>query len=397
MLLTEAKQLQETIVGHRRYLHQNAEVGLELPKTSTYVIKELKAMGYVPELVGGHGIVALVGKKKEGKTILLRADMDALPMSEASGESFSCESGAMHACGHDLHTSMLLGAAKLLKDHEDEINGQVKLMFQPGEEIFSGAKKMIEAGVLENPKVDAGMMIHVFPGMPFNTGSIIIQSDGVICAASDWFKITVQGKGGHGAMPNMCVDPINVATHIYMALQNINARELDPNDVAVLTVGELHGGGTGNIIPDTAYMQGTVRTFDEKVRSFIKERMTKIATSIAESFRATAEVEFFRGCPCNLNDKDLREEISGITSAFLEQGKVLDASVIPMLRKPVSGSEDFAYIAQEIPTVMLGLSAGSSLEGYTYSAHHPKVRFDEKVLAVGAAVYANSAIEWLKK
>lgn len=389
-LIEEAKGLQKKIVEYRRYIHENAEDGMDLPKTVAYVKQQLTSMGCTPQDVG-KGVVALIGIKT-GKTLLLRADMDALPMKETSGEEFACKTGCMHACGHDFHASMLLGAAQLLKNHEKQLEGQVKLMFQPAEEILSGAKKMIEDGLLQNPKVDAAMMIHVVTGMHTPTGMVLLLKEGVITSSADWFRIDIQGKGSHGAIPHKGIDPINIGVHIYQALQNIHARELKPGIIAVISIGEFKGGSTGNVIPDTAYLQGTIRTFDEVTRNFIKERVVTITENTAKAFNATAKVSFFRGCPINKNDDKLVKEMKAICDDFYERGKF----IVPMISKPATGSEDFGYIAKVVPSVTFEISAGSISDGYTYPMHNPKVRFDEDALAIGTATYANCAIEWLK-
>lgn len=394
-LLDQAEKLQETLVKHRRFIHENAETGFELPITTDYVMKQLTAMGYEPKEICQSGITAVAGKKTDGKCFLLRADMDALPIEEEVDTPFKSKTGKMHACGHDLHTAMLLGAAQLLKDNEDTIEGQVKLMFQPAEEIVSGAHEMVKAGLLENPKVNAAMMIHVTTGLPIKPGTIITLGGGKITATSDWFKISVTGKGGHGAMPHEAVDPLNVITHVYQGLQNINAREVKPGDIAVVTVGEIHGGNTGNVIPDSACMQGTIRTFSEETRAFIKERVEQIAKNTAASFRAEVDIDFFFSCPCNRNDKRVLEQIFRITGELLGPEQVLDASAF-LGGSQMSGSEDFAYVAEQVPSLSLGLAAGSSEDGYLFRAHSPKAAYDESALSVGAAVYANSAIEWLK-
>ncbi len=394
-LLKQAEKLQKTLIKNRRYLHENAEVEMDLPVTTAYVKAQLAAMGYDPKEICPSGITAVAGTKKEGKTFLLRADMDALPIQEEVDIPFKSKTDNMHACGHDLHTSMLLGAAKLLKDNEDEIQGQVKLMFQPAEETLSGARRMVDAGVLENPKVDAALMMHVITGFPVPPGMVVTMGEGNIAAASDWFKIAVQGKGCHGAMPHMGVDPLNAIIHIYLGLQNINAREVAPGEIAVVTVGEIHGGNTGNIIPDSAYMLGTVRTFSGEIRTFVKERVETIAQSIGDSFRVGTTVEFFRGCPCNRNDKEVLEQITRITKDFIGDENILDASSFLGSSK-VTGSEDFAYIAERVPSVAISLGAGSSEDGYEFPPHSPKAAFDESVLYIGAGVYANCAMEWLK-
>lgn len=400
-LLKEANLLQETIVSNRRYLHSHAETGFDLKNTLAFVKKELIDMGYEPIECGKAGLIALAGGKKEGKVFLIRGDMDALPIKEESDVEFSCQSGKMHACGHDMHTSMMLGAARLLKKHEDEIEGTVKLMFQPAEEIFEGSKDMIKAGVLENPKVDQALMIHVMAGMPFNAGTVIVPVPGIGAPAADYFEIKVQGKGCHGSMPNTGVDPLNVAAHILIALQEIHARELAISDQAILTIGTMNAGIAANVIPDTATMGGTIRTFDEETRSFIKERIEEITECTAKSFRASAEVILGSGCPTLVNDKDLTICSEKYIKELLGEDKTFSVAKLNAMTgnqksAKTSGSEDFAYISQKVPAIMLVLAAGNPDKGYPYPQHHPMVKFDEEVLSSGSAVYAYTAIRWLQ-
>lgn len=394
-ILEEAKELRETIVRHRRTIHQNAEVHLDLPKTSGYVEEQLLGMGYAPQRLGSSGLVAVAGGKQPGKTFLLRADMDALPINEENDLPFKSQTGNMHACGHDLHTAMLLGAAQILKNHEAELPGSVKFMFQPAEETMSGAKMMVEADLLENPKVDAALMIHVASGAPIPTGSVICSPAGVSAAACDWFTVNVQGKGCHGATPNIGVDPLNVLSHIHIALQAINAREVAPAQPAVVTVGQMHGGNTSNVIPDTAYMSGTIRAMNEQTRQMLKQRVREIAAGVAATFGATAEVCFDRGCPCNMVDETVNRQVRGYLEELLGAESVLDAEQLKQSGNGM-GSEDFAYVSNERPSTMIMLSAGAPDEGYSAPMHSPKVTFNEDALPVGAAIYAQAAIEWLK-
>jgi amidohydrolase len=393
-LLDEAKALQETLVKHRRYFHQNAEVHDELPLTTAYVMERLKEMGYEPVEIVKSGVVAVAGKKA-GKTFLLRADMDALPIAEQSGVPFSSQTENMHACGHDLHTAMLLGAARLLKDHEDELNGQVKLMFQPAEETLFGANEMIKAGLLENPRVDAALMLHVLAASDVATGCVVVPPDGVCSAAADWFTIRVQGKGGHGATPHKGVDPLNVIAHIYLALQEINAREVPPDESVAITVGQVHGGETSNVIPDTAMMSGTIRTFSEQTRGFVKQRVEEIVRGVAATFRATATVEYSFGCPCVVVDKALIESVAGYCAELLGADKLVDLLTATGSTKML-GSEDFAYVCELVPGSRLSIPAGTISDGHIYPGHHPKITFDEDALPVGAAVYAHTAMAWLR-
>ncbi|MGN0351202.1 MAG: M20 family metallopeptidase [Roseburia sp.] len=401
-LLQESKTFEEALISTRRYLHTHPGTGFDISETVTYVKEMLTEMGYEPKECGKAGLVALAGGKKPGKVFMIRGDMDALPIQEEADVDFRSTNGKMHACGHDMHTTMMLGAAKLLKAHENEINGTVKLMFQPAEEIFEGSHDMIENGLLKNPDVDAALMIHVMAGMPFPTGTAIVSDGGVSAPAADYFTIKIQGKGCHGSMPNNGIDPITVAAHIVTALQEINARELALSDEAVLTIGSIHGGKAANAIPDTVELGGTIRTYDEEVREFLKNRMVEISQGIATTFRATAEITFGSGCPTLVNDNDLSkctvkylQELFGPTGVFT--AGQLNAMSGSKKAPKTAGSEDFAYISQEVPSIMLAFAAGHPEEGYCYPQHHPKAKFDEAALSRGSAVYAYSAMRWLEE
>ena len=397
-LLNEAKTLEPQLQTWRRTLHRHPEVGFDLPQTKALVKQALTEMGYAPQDCGKAGVLALVGGKKPGKTLLLRGDMDALPIQEQSGEEFSSEiPGRMHGCGHDMHTAMMLGAAKLLKAHEDEIEGTVKLEFQPAEEIFQGSPDMIANGLLENPKVDAAVMFHVLAGMPLPAGTVLVPGGGITMASCEQYHITVHGKGGHGSTPHACVDPITAAAHIHIALQEINSRELDPNAFGVLTTGCFKAGAASNVIPDTAEMFGTIRTTDpdNKTGELIRKRMTEIAQGVALAFRCTAEVEFSDYCPCMVVDKALAADALTYMTDLLGAGAM---DMTPLTGgKAGGGSEDFAFVSHEVPTVSMFLSAGNSKDGYLYGQHHPKVRFDDSILYEGSAAYSYFALRWLSK
>ena len=397
-LLNEAKTLEPQLQTWRRTLHRHPEVGFDLPQTKALVKQALTEMGYAPQDCGKAGVLALVGGKKPGKTLLLRGDMDALPIQEQSGEEFSSEiPGRMHGCGHDMHTAMMLGAAKLLKAHEDEIEGTVKLEFQPAEEIFQGSPDMIANGLLEDPKVDAAVMFHVLAGMPLPAGTVLVPGGGITMASCEQYHITVHGKGGHGSTPHACVDPITAAAHIHIALQEINSRELDPNAFGVLTTGCFKAGAASNVIPDTAEMFGTIRTTDpdNKTGELIRKRMTEIAQGVALAFRCTAEVEFSDYCPCMVVDKALAADALTYMTDLLGAGAM---DMTPLTGgKAGGGSEDFAFVSHEVPTVSMFLSAGNSKDGYLYGQHHPKVRFDDSILYEGSAAYSYFALRWLSK
>lgn len=401
-ILQEAAAYQEQLVQTRRYLHSHPETGFDLKNTTEYVRKELIAMGYEPVMCGKSGIIALAGKKKSGKVFLIRGDMDALPIKEESDVPFSSDNGKMHACGHDMHTTMMLGAARLLKSHEYEIEGTVKLMFQPAEEIFEGSDDMINAGVLNSPDVDAAMMIHVMTGLPIPAGTVISCDGGVSAPAADYFYIDIQGKGCHGSMPNNGVDPVTIAAHIITGLSEINSRELGLSDDAVITIGTINAGNAANVIPDTAHMSGTIRTYDEETRSYIKQRVSDIASNIASAYRGSASVTYGSGCPCLLNNPDLATCSAKYLNELLGPSRTFTAAQLNAMSgggkaSKSTGSEDFAYVSQKVPSIMFALAAGTPQDGYCYPQHHPKVKFDEAILSEGSAVYAYTAMRWLEE
>ena len=337
----------------------------------------------------------MAGRKK-GKTLLLRADVDGLPIAEKTGLAYACKNGRMHACGHDMHAAMLLGAAKLLKAHEKDLPCRVKLLFQPAEELLEGAKDVIDGGVLDDPKPAAAVMLHVLTATPLPTGTAVVASGGVSAPAADFFHIKIQGKGCHGAAPWKGVDALTVSAHVLLALQEISARELTPSQPAVLTVGAVQSEGADNAIADSAVLKGTLRAFNEKVRKQVKKRVEQIAKHVARAFRATAEVVYNGGCPTLINDGALSNFTEKTLRDMLGEGAVFTSeSLGGDVRENSGGSEDFAYISHKIPSVMVALSAGQSDKGYPYPLHHPKAAFDEGVLWQGSAIYAAIALSWL--
>lgn len=395
-ILSEAEELRQTLVADRRRLHAFAETGFRLQQTKQYVKEQLINCGISPCECGKSGICALIGKGREGGVFLLRADMDALPVKEESGAEYAATNGNMHACGHDMHTAMLLGAARILKAHEKELCGRVKLMFQPAEEILEGARDMIEGGVLREPEVDGAMMIHVMTGVELPEGSAVVSAPGVGAPAADYFTIKVKGKGCHGAMPNTGVDPLNAAAHILLALQEINARELAISDRSALTVGSIKGGNAPNVIPDEVLLEGSVRSYDDKTHAYIKQRMQSISRHTAKAFRAEAEVTFGSGCPTLINDKALAENALRYCRELLGD-RALGAAEMGGDMSKTAGSEDFAYVSHRVPSVMIALAAGAPSKGHGYPLHHPKVTFDESALPFGAAVYAYTALRRLQE
>lgn len=396
-LIKEAEAMRAQLVQHRRWLHAHAEVGFSLTQTRDYVKSTLEALGLKPELAGQMGIICEIVGSRPGNTFLLRADMDGLPIQEESGEAFSCETGAMHACGHDMHTAILLGAAALLQRHREALTGTVRLLFQPAEEVFQGAQDMIRSGALQN--VSGAMMLHVMTGVPIPAGTAVVSAPGVSAPGADYFSITVEGAGCHGSAPQNGVDPIHVAAHILLGLQEISARELAISEQAVLTLGTFHAGNAANMIPQRATLGGTLRTYDEDTRTRIKARIQQIASGIATAFRAEAKVDYGSGCPSLLNDKSLCEAIHGYLCELLGRKQALSVQDMGDAAKngQTGGSEDFAYISREVPSVMVALAAGEPQKGFTYPLHHPKVRFDEAALPVGSAGMAYAAMRWLEQ
>ena len=393
-IIEEAMAAAQEVTAHRRWLHEHPEVGFELNNTKEYVRNALIQMGIEPADCGKAGLTAVLGAENPGKTILLRADMDALPIPEESGVDFASRNGNMHACGHDFHTAMLLGAAKILKKYESSLPGKVKLMFQPAEEIFEGSRDMIRCGVLESPRPDAAVMIHVTAATPMPAGMVVICPPGVSAPAADYFTITVQGKGCHGSTPEQGIDALNVGAHILMALQEIHARELAAADEAVLTIGTFQGGTAPNVIADSAVLAGTIRTYSEKTRAYLKERMAGIASGIALAYRAEATVSFGSGCPTLVNDRDLGKIVHNSLKSVIGERMVLNAADLGGNMRG-GGSEDFAYISQEVPALMLALAAGQPEQGYAHPLHHPRTKLDEAALPGGVAAFVGAAFGFL--
>ena len=387
--IEQAKLIKEEIISYRRVIHSNPEVGQELPKTKKYVMDKLVEFGYSPEEICESGIVATIKGNKPGKTFLLRADMDALPIAEKTSCDFKSTNGCMHACGHDMHTAMLLGAARLLKENQDEIEGTIKLVFQPDEEGFTGSKKMIKAGVLENPKVDAALAMHVHSGTPSN---VVLCGLGTSIAGCNRFRIVVKGKGCHGAMPETGIDPINIAAHIYLAIQTILTREISATKSAVVTIGKFVGGDVPNVIPEEVVMEGTIRSLDKEVGEFIFDRMNEIVTSTAKMLRGEAELIELSSVPPLANNDELAHELTGYMKDIVGEKAVV------LFEQGGMGSEDFASYSYEVPSVYIMLGAGTKQENSLYgeAMHNEKVVFNEDILPTGAAIHAYSAIMWLK-
>ena len=388
-MMEQALAIKDELVSYRRTIHANPEVGTHLPMTTKFVMDKLREFGYEPKEICDSGIVATISGEKPGKVFLLRADMDALPMAEKAEVEFKATNGCMHSCGHDMHTAMLLGAAKLLKENQDEIEGTVKLVFQPDEEGFTGAKKMIEAGVLQNPKVDAAMAAHVHSGTPSN---VIVCGLGTSIGGCYRFRIVVNGTGCHGAMPETGVDPINIAVKIYESLQTILTREIAATNPAVIIIGKFVGGEAPNIIPGEVVMEGTFRYLDKEMGEFVINRMDEIVTSTAKMLRGEAKLIELSSVPPLTNEKGFANEITGYMK------DIVGEQAIVMFEGGGMGSEDFASFSHEVPSLYYIIGAGAKNENPLYGlpTHNENVVFNEDILPTGAALHAYSAISWLK-
>lgn len=382
-----ALELREETVAHRRWLHSHAEVGLDMPKAQAYVMEQLKSCGLEPRPCG-HGVTAELGREG-GRTLLLRADMDALPMPEESGELFACPTGTeAHACGHDFHAAMLLTAAKILKENESLLSGKVRFMFQPAEETFEGAKDMLANGILDG--VDGALAYHVGAGrMP--VGMFMYNNCGTMMYSVDGFRITVNGRGAHGAYPHYSIDPINAGVHIFLALEALIAREADPGKACVLTIGNFSAGSAPNIIPDTAVLQGTLRTDDSASREMLARRLREVSQKTAEVYGASTEIEMIADLPPLVCDSVMTDKMVGYMKELPIPG------LIPVPDMVSSASEDFAAIAEQVPSVFMYLSAGYMDERGDAPAHNPKVRFNEDVCPIGSACLAHCAVRWLEE
>ncbi len=381
----KALELSGEILENRHAIHHMAETGFNTEQTANYVMERLTQMGYEPTQLIPNSVVATIGKG--GKTILLRADMDALPITEETGLEFAAVNGNSHSCGHDVHTAMLLGAARLLKNQEDRLKGTVKFMFQPAEELLSGAKVMVDAGVLENPHVDAALMCHIDSTAPRG----IYVSPGPRTTASYNFRITVSGKGCHGAMPETGADPVLTGAHILIGLQEILSREVSFLKGAVLTLGHFKAGSAPNIIPDQAVLEGTMRSYDSATYDHLRARITEVAQSIAAAYRCSAAVETLSAVPVLVNDEKLTADIKRYI------GEMADGNFELKDSPPATGSEDFAWISQEVPGCIFGLAAPDEQGEVKYPLHHPKMKLNEEFIPAGSAIFAESAIRWLEE
>jgi hippurate hydrolase len=372
----------EKIVALRRDIHREPELGFDTKKTAEKVLAALDGLPLeVQTGVAENGIVATLQGERDGPTVGLRADMDALPIHEETGLPFASEiEGKMHACGHDGHTSMLVGAAHALSGMRDRLDGTVKFFFQPAEEGGGGGKVMVEEGVAED--VASIFALHLWPGLPFGTAG---TKAGSIMAAADGFEMTVRGSGGHGAFPHQTVDAIAMAAQIVTALQTVVSREVDPVEPAVLTVGEIGAGSAFNIIPETARLGGTVRTLNEDLRRRMPERIEQLARGVAQGMRGDVELDYSFSYPVTMNDEGAARRALGVIENLFGEEHTLE------LPNPSMGGEDFAFFLEKIPGAFIWLGVGENVSGL----HTPTFAFDEEILALGSALLAALALESL--
>jgi len=376
----------------RRELHQIPELGKNLPKTQAYVREKLDDMGieYSLNKGGDSGLVAYINKGKPGKVIALRADMDALPIKEETGLPFASENGCMHACGHDAHTAMLLGTAKILNENKEKLNGEVRLLFQTAEELSKGAQELLKNHALDGVDAVFGTHIGTIISKYIKTGSFIV-TPGPIMASFDRFIVTIKGKGCHGSTPEKGVDPMNIAAHVILGLEAINAREFNACVPVVITIGKIQGGAQYNIIPDTVTIEGTTRALREDVRRKLADRIEDISRNIAEAFGGTAEFEMDWGAPAVINNVEMAAFAADCAKKAL--GK---ENVITSVENPNMGGEDFAFYLNEKPGAFMFLSSSNPEKGTDVAHHNSRFNIDEDVLWEGPAVFTGIVEEFLK-
>lgn len=390
-VLSKVKEIEKNIISWRRDLHEIPELGLELPKTTGYVKKVLDEIGIEHHtLVNGNAIVGIIRSGQSGKTIGLRADMDGLPIKEETGLKFASTNGCMHACGHDAHTAMLLGAGKILYENREKLKGNVKLLFQPGEEYPGGALPMIQEGALKNPKVDAIIGLHNGNLHEKMLKGQIGISYGPLMASADVFSIKVKGKGAHGAYPEESVDPITIASELVVALQTIISRETKALDPAVVSICKIQGGFNHNIIPDEVVLEGTVRAMNNGTRNRIATRIDEITKGITSGMRADYEYVYEYRYPPLINSAEF-------TKFFVKSAnKILPKEDIIELKDPVMGGEDMAYFLEKVPGTFFFLSNPKEIDGIAYPHHNPKFDIDEDLFKLGTALLVQGVVDFLK-
>lgn len=384
--LKKAKEIKDILVQFRRDIHENPELGFECYRTNEKIKAFLDNEGIEYREVAKTGICAIIRGNGE-KTVGIRADMDALPLTEKNKCQYTSKiEGKMHACGHDAHTAMLLGTAKILNSIKHQLKGNVKLFFEPAEETVGGARFMIQEGVLEEPVVDAVIGLHVEEWL--DAGKIGIKRD-VVHAASNPFKIKIIGSGGHGASPHSAIDPIVIASNVIVSLQNIVSREIPPTDAAVITIGSIHGGTAQNIIPEEVLIEGIMRTVKTEHREYVKKRLVEVTEGVVASMRGKCEIEIQESYPCLYNDDKMTNLLIDAAS------NIVGTDNIEHLKAPSMGVESFAYFAMEKPSVFYFLGCRNEEKGIIHAAHNNLFDVDEECLPIGTAIHCRAAWEFL--
>jgi amidohydrolase len=388
-LLSRAKAMKDELVAVRRAIHRHPELAFQEQQTAARGLAWFRGLGLEvqPGIAGTPGLVATLDTGRPGPTLLLRADMDALPIAEESGAAYASEiPGVMHACGHDAHVACLLGAAALLTERRQALRGRLKFVLQPAEEKPPGGAKVLieQGGVLEG--VDAALALHVYPPLP--VGQLGFRA-GVLLGYSDRFTVRVHGVGGHAARPHQTVDAVAVAVQIYQALQYLVSRENDPFHPFVITVGALHAGTVANVIPNEATLLGTVRALDPAVNQGLPERLERVVAGVCQAMRARYSFEFVRGYPAMVNDEAFtRQAIDSVTALLGERSVV-------HLPTPQLGGEDFAFFAQRVPALMFRLGVRNEARGIVHAVHSSRFDLDEEALPLGAAALARIAMDYV--
>jgi amidohydrolase len=388
-LLNDVDEILPGVVADRRFLHQHPELAFQETETSAFIAERLRQLDFdeVRTGVGITGVVGVLRGGKPGKTVALRADMDALPIHEENEVEYRSNTpGVMHACGHDAHVSMLLAAARILSARKADLYGTVLFVFQPAEEGGVGARKMIEEGVFNDPRPDAVFGLHIWQDTP---SGLIEVRDTVAMSGIDAFEVTINGKGGHGAQPHTTVDPISVGSAIVNALHTIVSRSFDPVVPGVVTLGTFHAGGAPNVIPAQATFSGTIRTVEANQRALAKERFQAIVNSIAAAMGATATIRFYLGTPATVNTPAMAEIVRQTGIALFGADRVVDGQ----MKGP---SEDFSEFLQLVPGCYFFVGSRNVDKGFVWGHHHPKFDIDEEAMATGVSMLAGTAIRFLE-
>lgn len=381
-----AKDIEKELIDIRRDLHMNPELDFDLPKTTDKVKAFLEKEGIEYYETSKNGICGII-RGNGDKTIGIRADMDALPMEDKKSCEYSSKiKGKMHACGHDIHTTVLLGVAKLLNAMKKDLKGNIKLLFEPAEETTGGAVHMIEENVLENPRVDAIIGLHVEPNI--QVGKIGIKRD-VVNAASNPFNLKIIGKGGHGAYPHSNIDPIVMSANVITALQNIVSREIPPTDPAVITIGSIHGGTAQNIIPDEVEIAGIMRTMTSEHREYVKRRLVEVVEGITKAMRGSCEINIEESYPCLYNDDSIVDILENSAKNVIQKENIIK------LQKPTMGVESFAYFSLKRPSAFYYLGTRNEEKGIIHPLHSNLFDADEKCIAVGVAIQCETAVRYI--